>query len=81
MEGSAVPAACVFGVTSNRKAYRRRCLPRLLSRTGEQFYCADKWSPSGRPLLEVMADPGTLPYWEELHIELTIIQTEYFGKP
>jgi hypothetical protein len=33
--------------------------PRLLSRTGEQFYCADKWSASGRPLLEVMADPGT----------------------
>ncbi|KAF9530478.1 lipid particle protein [Crepidotus variabilis] len=31
--------------------------PRLLSRTGEQFYCADKWSPKGRPLLVVMADP------------------------
>lgn len=33
--------------------------PRLLSRTGEQFYAADKWSESGRSLLEVMADPGT----------------------
>ncbi|KAF8637665.1 hypothetical protein AX17_002733 [Amanita inopinata Kibby_2008] len=31
--------------------------PKLLSRTGEQFYCADRWSPRGRPLLEVMADP------------------------
>lgn len=31
----------------------------LLSRTGEQFYCVDKFSSSGRPLLEVMADPGT----------------------
>ena len=33
--------------------------PRLLSRTGEQFYAVDKWSASGRSLLEVMADPGT----------------------
>ena len=32
--------------------------PRLLSRTGEQFYCVDKWSPKGRPLLVVMADPS-----------------------
>ncbi|KAJ3494325.1 hypothetical protein NLJ89_g10832 [Agrocybe chaxingu] len=30
---------------------------KLLSRTGEQFYCLDKWSPKGRPLLVVMADP------------------------
>lgn len=32
--------------------------PRLLSRTGKQFYAVDKWSASGRPLLEAMADPG-----------------------
>jgi hypothetical protein len=32
--------------------------PRLLSRTGAQFYAVDKWSPRGRPLLQVMADPG-----------------------
>lgn len=32
--------------------------PKLLSRTGEQFYCVDKWSAKGRPLIEVMADPG-----------------------
>lgn len=32
--------------------------PKLLSRTGEQFYAVDKWSAAGRPLLEVMADPG-----------------------
>ncbi|ESK84109.1 lipid particle protein [Moniliophthora roreri MCA 2997] len=31
--------------------------PKLLSRTGEQFYCVDKWSNTGKPLLEVMADP------------------------
>ncbi|OBZ73942.1 hypothetical protein A0H81_06114 [Grifola frondosa] len=31
--------------------------PKLLSRTGEQFYVVDKWSANGRPLLEVMADP------------------------
>jgi hypothetical protein len=34
--------------------------PKLLSRTGEQFYCVDKWSTSGRPLIAVMADPGKL---------------------
>ncbi|KJA23122.1 hypothetical protein HYPSUDRAFT_40267 [Hypholoma sublateritium FD-334 SS-4] len=31
--------------------------PKLLSRTGEQMYCVDKWSPTGRSLLVVMADP------------------------
>ncbi|KAG6894941.1 hypothetical protein C0992_003848 [Termitomyces sp. T32_za158] len=31
--------------------------PKLLSRTGEQFYLVDQWSASGRPLIEVMADP------------------------
>ncbi|KAF9008075.1 putative serine esterase-domain-containing protein [Cyathus striatus] len=35
---------------------------KLLSRTGEQFYCIDKWSPNGRPLLEVMADPNRIFY-------------------
>lgn len=32
--------------------------PRFLSRTGEQFYGVDKWSKTGKALLEVMADPG-----------------------
>lgn len=32
--------------------------PRLLSRTGKQFYTEDQWSANGRPLLEVMTDPG-----------------------
>ena len=32
--------------------------PKLLSRTGEQFYAVDKWSAHKRPLLEVMADPS-----------------------
>ncbi|KAI0295366.1 putative serine esterase-domain-containing protein [Multifurca ochricompacta] len=33
-------------------------VPRFFSRTGEQFYGADKWSQTGKSLLEVMADPG-----------------------
>jgi hypothetical protein len=36
--------------------------PKLLSRTGEQFYCVDKWSVTGRPLIEVMADPDRIFY-------------------
>ncbi|KAF8216474.1 putative serine esterase-domain-containing protein [Mycena galopus ATCC 62051] len=36
--------------------------PKLLSRTGEQFYCVDRWSAKGRPLLEVMADPDRIFY-------------------
>ncbi|KAL0577306.1 hypothetical protein V5O48_004699 [Marasmius crinis-equi] len=36
--------------------------PRLLSRTGEQFYCVDKWSSTGKPLLEIMADPERIFY-------------------
>ena len=34
--------------------------PKLLSRTGKQLYCADSWIASGRPLLDVMADPSSL---------------------
>ena len=33
--------------------------PKLLSRTGEQFYCVGPYSPSGKPLLQVMVDPST----------------------
>ncbi|KAF8170960.1 lipid particle protein [Pholiota molesta] len=36
--------------------------PKLLSRTGEQFFAVDKWSPTGRPLLVVMADPDLIFY-------------------
>lgn len=36
--------------------------PKLLSRTGEQFFAVDKWSPSGRSLLSVMADPDRVFY-------------------
>ncbi|KIJ20914.1 hypothetical protein PAXINDRAFT_125466 [Paxillus involutus ATCC 200175] len=36
--------------------------PKLLSRTGEQFFCVDKWSPKGRPLVEVLADPDHIFY-------------------
>ncbi|KAI6126418.1 putative serine esterase-domain-containing protein [Pisolithus thermaeus] len=35
---------------------------KLLSRTGEQFFCADKWSPKGRPLIEVLSDPDHIFY-------------------
>jgi len=34
--------------------------PKLLSKTGEQFYCQDQWSNTGRPLIDVMADPSEL---------------------
>lgn len=33
-----------------------------LSRTGEQLFCFDKWSPKGRPLTEVLADPDYIFY-------------------
>ncbi|KAG1907847.1 putative serine esterase-domain-containing protein [Suillus fuscotomentosus] len=36
--------------------------PKLLSRSGEQFFCVDKWSPRGRPLVEVLADPDRIFY-------------------
>ncbi|KZT10130.1 DUF676-domain-containing protein [Laetiporus sulphureus 93-53] len=36
--------------------------PKMLSRTGEQFWVVDKWSAHGRPLLEVMADPDRIFY-------------------
>ncbi|KAI1793462.1 putative serine esterase-domain-containing protein [Ganoderma leucocontextum] len=43
--------------------------PKLLSRTGEQFYVIDKWSENGRPLLEVMADPNRIFYKTLAHFE------------
>ncbi|KLO05609.1 DUF676-domain-containing protein [Schizopora paradoxa] len=36
--------------------------PRILSRTGEQFYATDSWGSSGRPLVEVMADKNQIFY-------------------
>ncbi|KAJ7577101.1 DUF676-domain-containing protein [Mycena floridula] len=36
--------------------------PKLLSRTGKQFYLKDDWNNSGRPLLDIMADPGMIFY-------------------
>ena len=32
--------------------------PKMMSRTGPQFYGVDSWSSSGQPLIEVLADPG-----------------------
>ncbi|KAG6334672.1 hypothetical protein ID866_4421 [Astraeus odoratus] len=34
----------------------------FLSRTGEQFFCVDRWSPKGRPLIEVLSDPDYIFY-------------------
>ncbi|KAJ3976455.1 putative serine esterase-domain-containing protein [Lentinula raphanica] len=39
--------------------------PRLLSRTGEQFYLQDTNTSSGRPLLDIMSDPE-LPFYRSL---------------
>ncbi|KAF5393582.1 hypothetical protein D9757_000390 [Collybiopsis confluens] len=36
--------------------------PRFLSRTGEQFYCVDKWGKTGRPILDIMSDPSMIFY-------------------
>ena len=49
-------------------------VPKLLSRTGEQFYLTDKWSPKGRPLLVVMADPGELLCYHASHF----VSSSYF---
>ncbi|KIM52462.1 hypothetical protein SCLCIDRAFT_1223740 [Scleroderma citrinum Foug A] len=35
---------------------------KFLSRTGEQFYFTDEWSPKGRPLVEVLGDPEYIFY-------------------
>lgn len=37
--------------------------PKLLSRTGEQFYTVDQWGASGRSLLETMADKSKPPHF------------------
>lgn len=34
--------------------------PKFLGRTGTQFYAKDQWADTGRPLVDVMADPGRL---------------------
>jgi len=37
-------------------------VPRFFSRTGEQFYGVDRWSNTGKSLLEVMTDPAHIFY-------------------
>jgi hypothetical protein len=37
-------------------------VPRFFSRTGEQFYGVDRWSNTGKSLLEVMTDPTHIFY-------------------
>ncbi|KAJ3804413.1 putative serine esterase-domain-containing protein [Lentinula lateritia] len=40
--------------------------PKLLSRTGEQFYLRDNWA-AARPLLDIMSDPSpSLPFYRSL---------------
>jgi len=36
--------------------------PKMLSRTGEQLYTIDNWAESGRPLLDILAEPGRVFY-------------------
>lgn len=33
--------------------------PKMLGRTGLQFYAKDQYADTGKPLMEIMADPGT----------------------
>ena len=47
--------------------------PRFFRERGEQFFCVDKWSPKGRPLLIVM-DPGGIQYY---HISDFIINSSW----
>ncbi|KAH9066842.1 DUF676-domain-containing protein [Lactarius vividus] len=37
-------------------------VPRLFSRTGKQFYAVDRWSNTGKSLLEIMTDPAHVFY-------------------
>lgn len=32
--------------------------PKLLARTGSQFYAKDDYADTGRPLVDIMSDPG-----------------------
>ncbi|KAK7686254.1 hypothetical protein QCA50_010474 [Cerrena zonata] len=54
----ATPHIGLIRYTSIRSSLFAALGPKLLSRTGEQFYAVDKWSAHGRPLVEVMADPN-----------------------
>jgi len=60
--------------------------PKLLSRTGEQFYGVDKWSARGRTLLEVMADPDRVFYqalcsFEQLRIYANAVNDQTVPYP
>ncbi|KAI9440711.1 DUF676-domain-containing protein [Lactarius indigo] len=37
-------------------------VPRFFSRTGQQFYAVDRWSNTGKSLLEIMTDPAHVFY-------------------
>lgn len=54
----ATPHIGILRFPSTFSAFANYIGPRLLSRTGEQFFCVDKWSPKGRPLVDILADPG-----------------------
>jgi len=51
--------------------------PRILSRTGEQIYARDKWSNTGKALLEVMADPGEERFLDRYCTGLLIASPEH----
>ena len=52
----------------------------FMSRTGQQFYCADKWSPNGRSLIEVLGDPGKLSALRKVCPLDDIVQNIYFTR-
>lgn len=52
----------------------------FMSRTGQQFYCADKWSPNGRTLIEVLGDPGQLSSLQAVYPLDDIVQNIYFTR-
>ncbi|KAJ4472049.1 DUF676-domain-containing protein [Lentinula aciculospora] len=54
----ATPHLGLVKYTSLFSAISHKFGPKLLSRTGEQFYCVDKWGKSERPLIDVMSDPS-----------------------
>jgi hypothetical protein len=53
--------------------------PKLLSRTGTQFFATDAWGPRGRPLVEVMSDPSRS-FAITLDKVLNLLQIKYSSK-
>ncbi|PVF98129.1 DUF676-domain-containing protein [Serendipita vermifera] len=70
------------GVTKTKFFFSRlghKLGPKLLSRTGPQFYCSDGWSEDGRPLLQVLADPKGIFYQGLAKFEKRSVYGSAFG--